>query len=166
MDGSELARSRTVTLALGFGDFARELQGTPSPSDVSADHPLRRPVATPARDGRLNAVRVPTATPLPTLTEGRSRPAVLVLVSVTQDDSALVRARIRLGSSVPVGTTVQFRYWPHSGFLPDSEGKWQRCNATNWDASTPGARRVFYYTDTAKWHKFNSGVPIRTALHF
>lgn len=167
LDGTERTRSATRTLALGYGDWVRALYGTPSPSDVGSDHPLRDNPVIPDRDGSLDVDQPATATPLPTLTDSRVRPAAPVLVSVSQDFSSLGKAKVVLGASVPVGTTVEYRYWPHSGFLPNTTGgKWPWRTVSNWDTSSPGVRKVFYRTDTASWHKFESGLPVWSVWDF
>lgn len=121
----------------------------------------------PDRDGSYDVDQPATATPLHILTNSRVRAAASVLVSVSQDFSSLGKARVVLGASAPVVTTVEYRYRPHSGFLPNTTGgKWPWRTVTNWDSSVLGVRKTFYRTDLANWHKFESGLPVWSVWDF
>lgn len=151
MDGSEPARSAARALALGYAAFINQAKnsGMINSPDGTA---ISKPVGGQPTSGLAVP---PTATPLPALAGGLARPGKPALSGAAQDFDAVGRVKLTLGSAAAAGDTVEFRYWPHNGFLPDGDPRWAWRAVAHWDTANP--RRAFFATDTARWNRQDAG---------
>ena len=151
LDGSEPARSAARALALGYAAFINQAKSSGVISSPEGTG-IAKPVGGQPTSG---LAAPPTATPLPALAGGLARPGKPTLSSVTQDFDAVGRVKFTLGSAAAAGDTVEFRYWPHNGFLPDGDPRWAWRAVAHWDTANP--RRAFFATDTARWNRQDAG---------
>ena len=150
LDGSEPARSAARVQALGYAAAVSQTRSAGSVRDESGG--VWSPGSSTNPEQGLGLA--PTATPLPPLAGGLTRPGKPGLAGAKQDWTATGRVELTLSAAARAGDVVEYRYWPHSGFLPDGDPRWDWRTVGTW---VPGSRQRFRVTDAARWQRLWNG---------
>ena len=151
LDGSEPVRSVVRVTALGYAAAVAQVRSDRGVRDDSGR------VWSPSGGSTNPAGGLsvpPTATPLPPLEGGLSRPPKPGLSGARQDFTATGRVELTLTAAAAAGDVVEYRYWPHSGFLPDGDPRWNWRMVGTW---VPGSRQRFRISDPSRWQRLWNG---------